>query len=328
MDKAIDVRFERMEKALANLVDSIAKYTPSTHSATELNAASADLAQGLEELQTHQRNHARIQQLRGVSAGLDGQIKDTLVQLAQARKELTGTSTTIFPDKGKTYPINYTELLNYGRHIAKTTVPPSGVANAPPPPPASSAPPTQPESAVESAAATPGGTPNGVASAPNGALDQLSGQQTTTTALPDHIQDSLNPLAGAMFVPWPSEAHIRNGALAQLDFLSSRGIDPQGYDPDEEEAQKKRKEEEERAREEQERLEREEKEGRIRKQMELARAEREKAREKEAAEREARGDTGNADAQPGSGAAAAGSSAGGNKQAQFQFLQDDDDESD
>ncbi|KAK8050939.1 hypothetical protein PG993_002324 [Apiospora rasikravindrae] len=319
MDKVIDVRFERMEKALANLVDSIAKYTPSTHAATELNAASADLAQGLEELQTHQRNHARIQQLRGVSAGLDGQIKDTLMQLAQARKELTGTSTTTFPDKG-TYPINYTELLNYGRHIAKTTVPPSGVANAPPP--NGSAPPTQPESAVESAAATPGGTPNGVASAPNGALDQLSGQQNTT-ALPDHIQDSLNPLANAIFVPWPSEAHIRNGALAQLDFLSSRGIDPQGYDPDEEEAQKKRKEEEERAREEQERLEREEKERRIREQMELARAEREKAREKEAAEREARGDTSHDAA-----AAAAGSSDGGNKQAQFQFLQDDDDESD
>ncbi|KAK7981466.1 hypothetical protein PG996_009158 [Apiospora saccharicola] len=325
MDKVIDVRFERMEKALANLVDSIAKYTPNTHAATELDAAQADLTQGLEELQTHQRNHARIQQLRSVSASLDGQIKDTLMQLAQARKELTSTSTTVFPEKG-TYPINYTELLNYGRHIAKTTVPPSGVANAPPLTANSSAPPTQPESAVESAAPTPGGTPNGVASAPNGALDQLSGQQTTT-ALPDHIQDSLNPLAGAMFVPWPSEAHIRNGALAQLDFLSSRGIDPEGFDPDEEEAEKKRKEEEERARDEQERLDREEKERHIREQMELARAEQKKAREKEAAEREARGDTGNADAQPG-GSGAAGSSAGGNKQAQFQFLQDDDDESD
>lgn len=322
MDKVIDVRFERMEKALANLVDSIAKYTPNTHSATELSVASADLAQGLEELQTHQRNHARIQQLRGVSASLDSQIKDTLVQLAQARKELTSTSTTVFPEKG-TNPINYTELLNYGRHIAKTTVPPSGVANAPL---SNSAPPTQPESAVESAAPTPGGTPNGVASAPNGALEQLSGQQTTT-ALPDHIQDSLNPLVGAMFVPWPSEAHIRNGALAQLDFLSSKGIDPEGFDPDEEEAEKKRKEEEERAREEQERLDREEKERRIREQMELARAEREKAREKEAAEREARGDTSDAAAQP-DGSGAAGSSAGGNKQAQFQFLQDDDDESD
>ncbi|KAK8011558.1 Mediator of RNA polymerase II transcription subunit 4 [Apiospora arundinis] len=324
MDKVIDVRFERMEKALANLVDSIAKYTPSAHSSTELNAASADLAQGLEDLQTHQRNHARIQELRGISANLDSQIKDTLVQLAQARKELTSTSTTVFPEKG-TFPINYTELLNYGRHIAKTTVPPSGVANAL----SNSAPPTQPESAVESAAPTPGGTPNGVASAPNGALDQLSGQQTTnSTALPDHIQDSLNPLAGAIFVPWPSEAHIRNGALAQLDFLSSRGVDPEGYDPDEEEAQKKRKEEEERAREEQERLEREEKERRIREQMELARAEREKAREKEAAERQARGDTGNAEGQSSGAAPGAGASAGGQKQAQFQFLQDDDDESD
>ncbi|KAK8106481.1 hypothetical protein PG999_009840 [Apiospora kogelbergensis] len=323
MDKVVDVRFERMEKALANLVDSIAKYTPSAHSSTELSAASTDLAKGLEELQTHQRNYARIQQLRAVSAGLDGQIKDTLVQLAQARKELKSTSTTVFPEKG-TYPIDYTELLNYGRHIAKTTVPPSGVANAP----TNSVPPTQPESAVESAAPTPGGTPNGVASAPNGALDQLSGQQTTnSTALPDNIKDSLNPLAGAIFVPFPSEAHIRNGALAQLDFLSSRGVDPEGYDPDEEEAEKKRKEEEERAREEQERLEREEKERRIREQMEIARAEREKNREKEAAERQARGDAGNADGQS-VAAAGAGASAGSNKQAQFQFLNDDDDESD
>lgn len=49
MDKKLDVRFDRVEKALGTLVDSIAKYNPSIHYAQDLVAADAELGKGLEE---------------------------------------------------------------------------------------------------------------------------------------------------------------------------------------------------------------------------------------------------------------------------------------
>lgn len=49
MDKYIDSRFERLEKALASLIDSVTKYHPSIIQAEELKAADADLSKGLEQ---------------------------------------------------------------------------------------------------------------------------------------------------------------------------------------------------------------------------------------------------------------------------------------
>jgi hypothetical protein len=49
MDKYIDGRFERLEKALANLIDSVTKYHPSIQQGDELNAADQELSKGLEE---------------------------------------------------------------------------------------------------------------------------------------------------------------------------------------------------------------------------------------------------------------------------------------
>lgn len=49
MDKSIDDRFERLEKALSNLIDSVTKYHPSAVQAEELKAADEHLAQGLEQ---------------------------------------------------------------------------------------------------------------------------------------------------------------------------------------------------------------------------------------------------------------------------------------
>jgi len=49
MDKYIDARFERVERALAALVDSIAKYNPSASHANELRAATVQLQEGLEQ---------------------------------------------------------------------------------------------------------------------------------------------------------------------------------------------------------------------------------------------------------------------------------------
>jgi len=49
MDKQIDSRFERIEKALTSLIDSVAKYNPSSKQAADLDTADRELFQGLEE---------------------------------------------------------------------------------------------------------------------------------------------------------------------------------------------------------------------------------------------------------------------------------------
>lgn len=49
MDTYIDGRFERLEKALANLIDSVTKFHPSIQQGDELNAADKELSKGLEE---------------------------------------------------------------------------------------------------------------------------------------------------------------------------------------------------------------------------------------------------------------------------------------
>jgi hypothetical protein len=321
-------RFERVEKALATLIDSISRYNPTISQGDELVVADQELSKGFDELKVHQQNYQRLQHLRSITDGLDNQIKDTLTQLAQARKELVNTPATNFPN-GPNYPIKYDELLAYARRISKTTLPNANVlANAQAQPVDSV---TKPDSGVGTpAAVTPaGGTPNGVEAAaqsngPSSGTPAMNGEapsQQTTTTLPEGLQAHLNPLANAEFIPWPSEDLIRQGALANIQYLTDKGIDPQGYDPAAEEARKKREEEEAKEREEQERLRREETERKFREQRERARIEEEKARE-ESFRRASVSQTGTA-------AAASGSSAPPPpQQKQFQFMGGDDDDDD
>lgn len=49
MDKQIEARFDRVEKALGSLVESIAKYNPSIPLAHELAIADEELTKGLRE---------------------------------------------------------------------------------------------------------------------------------------------------------------------------------------------------------------------------------------------------------------------------------------
>lgn len=49
MDTFIDVRFERVEKALASLIESVSKYHPYAKQAIDLQQADHHLAEGLEE---------------------------------------------------------------------------------------------------------------------------------------------------------------------------------------------------------------------------------------------------------------------------------------
>jgi hypothetical protein len=49
MDKIVDACFERVEKALATLVESITKYNPQASHAVELATADGELSQGLKK---------------------------------------------------------------------------------------------------------------------------------------------------------------------------------------------------------------------------------------------------------------------------------------
>ncbi|VUC33360.1 unnamed protein product [Clonostachys rosea] len=263
MDKYIDGRFERLEKALAVLVDSVNKYHPSIAHAKEIELADSELSKGLEDVQTHQNNYIRIQELRKSSAALDSQIRDTLSSLASTRKDIVTTHATTFPP-GPSYPFSYEELLSYARRISKTTMPSASMIAAAAPAAATSPETTQTPQATEFTGATPSAAPtpsqpqspaiNG-APTPMQSQVQPSQQTSTLTTLPDAYSDYLNPLSGQPFYPWPQEHQIRGGALASNQLLSEQGIDPKGYDPVEVENRKQKEEEERRAKEEQEKQE-------------------------------------------------------------------------
>lgn len=49
MNKQLDACFDRVEKALGTLIDSIAKYNPSTNQVLELGNADVELSRGLKD---------------------------------------------------------------------------------------------------------------------------------------------------------------------------------------------------------------------------------------------------------------------------------------
>ncbi|KAG8667159.1 hypothetical protein FPOAC2_12314 [Fusarium poae] len=296
MDTYIDGRFERLEKALANLIDSVTKFHPSIQQGDELDAADKELTKGLEEVQTHQNNYLRIQQLRESSAALDTQIRETLSNLATTRKDIVTTHTTTFP-AGPSYAIAYEELLNYARRISKTTMPPAGTIKAAP---ATAAPPTPdgqtpgvqtpgPDSQTASVM-TPSAPPSSQVQSPavmNGtphvSQDPATQQSamSANTSLPNEWTQFLNPLTDQIFVPWPNDLQLGAGALAAHQVLLEQGINPKGYDPAEEEERKRREEEERKKKEEEDRIAQEEREKKLREERERQRIERERQREKD-----------------------------------------------
>ncbi|UPK97166.1 hypothetical protein LCI18_008101 [Fusarium solani-melongenae] len=339
MDTFIDRRFERLEKALANLIDSVTKYHPSTLHAQELEAADNELSKGLEKVQTHQNNYLRIQQLRESSAALDAQIRDTISSLATTRKDIVTTHATTFSAEPN-YPIAYEELLNYARRISKTTMPPAGTINPlSPSPPEGQTPAGQtpgPDS-QNASVMTPSAPPTSQVQSPavmNGTpqvSQEPATQQTTTSAntnLPEGWTQFLNPLSGQLFFPWPQEDKIRAGSLASNQVLMEQGIEPKGYDPAEEEARKQREEEERKQKEEEARLAQEERERKIREDRERQRIERERQREKEQEAWRRASVVGGPSGAPGETKSTAGPP---QQKAQFQFtnlddLDDDDDD--
>jgi signal transduction histidine kinase len=340
MDKYLDVRFERVEKALAALIDSIAKYNPSQKLAEDLVAADKELYNGLVEWNQHQINHIRIQQLRAETTALDTQIKDVIKSLWEMRKELKSTPITVYPAGGPKYSFTTAELLNYARRISRNTLPPSGVTNGvviedeadpdsetPPPSAEQSALPDTAQSSFMTTT-TPNTSFNGAMNTPTPAPPtpadtpyQTTGAPVATgTELPMHLKPMVNLNEGASFYPWPTEEQIRSGALAAYQALVDRGIDPKGYDPDAEENRKRAEEEARKEQEENQRREREEAERRMHEERERMARERERAR----LEAERRGSV------AGDAGASAAAARAAEEKKQFTFLDglDDDDDDD
>lgn len=67
MDTYIDGRFERLEKALATLIDSVTKYHPSAIQAEELKAADNELCKGLEQGMRQNTPRSILQHRRRIS---------------------------------------------------------------------------------------------------------------------------------------------------------------------------------------------------------------------------------------------------------------------
>ncbi|KAK3324493.1 vitamin-D-receptor interacting mediator subunit 4-domain-containing protein [Cercophora scortea] len=323
MEKYLDVRFERVEKALSNLIDSIAKYNPSPQLSEDLVAADQELAAGLKELERHQNNHARIQQLRQETAALDAQTKDIIGALWMMRKEVKNTPTTTYPSTGARHQFAARELLDYARRISRNTLAPPGVTNgidmtataAATPQPNAQDPPS-PDN-LRSQTQTPNASFSGAVGTP-AEQAPLASQATTAgsnISLPDHLKPMVNLLTGAVFHPWPTEDKIRSGALASYQILMDRGIDPKGYDPEEEEERKRAEEQARKEADEKARVDREEAERRAREDRERMARERERARQ----EAERRGSV--------MGGAGIGSQ---QPKSQFTFLDglDDDDDDD
>ncbi|KAK1755538.1 vitamin-D-receptor interacting mediator subunit 4-domain-containing protein [Echria macrotheca] len=326
----IDARFERVERALGTLIDSITKYNPSNKLAADLAAADSELVGALADLERHRHNVARIHDLQTQTAQLDTQIRDTISALWAARRELKNTPVTR-PSSDSRTKHNFTteELLAYARRISRNTMPPPGVTNgfdfstnrntASPTPTATQT----PSASFNGAEIKTGGTPSASGTPANGettttTASQLNISQATTvsggtaaTELPIHLKPIVNPHEGATFIPWPEEHMIRGGALASFSLLVDEGKDPRGYDPEEEEQRLREEEEARKAAEEQARLERDEAERRMREEHERMARERERARQ----EAERRGSVAGGAERPA-------------QQAQFTFLDglDDDDD--
>lgn len=244
MDKYIDERFERVQRALTSLIDSITKYTPSTTQAHDLATADKELSDGLHELQKHQNNHLRILELKKETEDLDAQLKSTVSLLWSTRKEITGTPTTSYPSSGPRYEFTYSDLLNYARRISRYTMPPPGVTNgvdlSAPPADQQQQPSAEHTPPVTAASDSTNPVTNGAAPLqPTGAASSFQAQpdhppqQEYPTALPPHMSEAVNLLEGAVFYPWPGEERIRSGALDTCQRLVAAGVDPKGYDPEE-----------------------------------------------------------------------------------------------
>ena len=233
MDAIIQNQLDRIEKALLDLIDSIASYNPSIPAATALLAADDELHRGLKQckshvhkslevwfhpcsplhplVSTHQTNHARILQLRETIDRQNEQITSTLTQLVSTRDDLLSIPKSISPTSTRNVP--YTELLDYAKRISRYTVPPTFR-------PTNAALPSIVPTTVNGADGTPQG--NDSSEAEDGKPQGIGFE-----SLEEVERKWLDPLRQIPFVPWPSEEVVKRGALAEIQGMVEKGINPE-----------------------------------------------------------------------------------------------------
>ena len=208
MNTVLQSQLDKVETALAALVDSIAAYSPSTSAANTLLAADDGLQAGLQQLAQHQRNHARILALQEKISQQNAQITSTLTALVDTRTDLLSIPTSL-PQKD-TRNVPYVELLNYAKRISRYTIPP----NSRPP----LALPKLPLDSTQAPAV------NGDVESEKEGDEERKGMGTE--ALEDEEKKWLEPLRQIPFAPWVSEDAMKRGALAQIQAMVERGEDP------------------------------------------------------------------------------------------------------
>ncbi|KAI9782443.1 MAG: hypothetical protein M1816_001895 [Peltula sp. TS41687] len=252
MNSILQAQFQRVESALNNLIDSISSYNPSPSAASALIEADDELTQGLEQLTTHQSNHATLVRLRHASAALSERITNVLTVLANTRAEVLSTPATTFPKDSRDVP--YEDLLTYAKKISKfTTVPPNLRSSVAAAAAAAAAGAPQPASSSSSASSPPprddeqrqqqqqqeqeqGGEtgqdaeeqPRGEADTPM-EIEERGIAVVASVAAEEEPRQEMRPavaVVGHAFTPWPADDKIRRGALARIQGMFEAGEDP------------------------------------------------------------------------------------------------------
>ncbi|KAF2853988.1 hypothetical protein T440DRAFT_389539 [Plenodomus tracheiphilus IPT5] len=241
MDDILATQFERVEKALSTLVDSISTYNPSPQAAIELVAADDELSHGLDQLAKHQANHARIQLLRAEADALEEQLKSSVEKLANLRHQLFETPATTFPENSR--PVPFDQLLQYASNISRHTVPPTYRERVPGPAANQD---KDKEDAASIGAPTNGlNTPANQTEPTETAVALAEGQaDEEPTPVPEITEEEvewLKKLNEAQFTwyPWPSNDKIRQGSLYKLQAFREQNYDLNTFDiPAHEEAKR------------------------------------------------------------------------------------------
>ncbi|KAK4497630.1 hypothetical protein PRZ48_010283 [Zasmidium cellare] len=237
MNAQFQASYQRVEASLQRLTESISAYNPSTAAAEELIAADEAVQDNVETLIKHQQNHQRLEELRRTTDALDEQIKNTIRRLADLRKDIQSIPSDESSEPRRDVKVD--DLLSYAKFIAKTTVPPTQRKHAIPPQ-------TKPDAP----------TTNGIATPPQ-ATPQQDGENAVDTNNDSRGIKELGEKEREFIIPqnftfdaWPSDVHMKNGALGQIQAMVEAGKDPASVLSPEEQAEvdRKKKEEEERQR--------------------------------------------------------------------------------
>ncbi len=207
MNALMQDRLSTLETALTTLTDSIAAYNPSIPAAHALLEADDALQASVQTLYKHQKNHAKILQLRAVIERQNTQITNHLTALAETRAILLSIPNSL-PKEGRR-EVAYEELLGYAARIGRNTAPLSMRAKM-----------------GEVQTAEKQREKEGAMSGVEDAKDGGSGGKQEGIGLESLLRTErlwLDQSTGVAFTPWPSEEVIKRSALAQVQAINEGG---------------------------------------------------------------------------------------------------------